>query len=173
MALCKCFWNAFHRKLNDNGPTVSRIFTKSTPPFFLVAEYLYPFSRWNTIASSKREEKEKGAKETEATSKIRGKWNTANHSFYKAIRVVCFETMLGINPIGIDLVIGSLPLYACSSELSVAYGDVLLQLQSYWLPITSVSGAYSRRSYLTRVAFESAKKANVQIANSTVSAVSL
>lgn len=109
----------FHRKLNDNGLTVSRIFTKSTSVLSHsgIPLSLHPPLKYN----SKREEKERGAKETEVTSKIRGKWNTASRSFYKAIRarVVHLETMLGINPIGIDLMIGDLPLYACSSELSL------------------------------------------------------
>lgn len=36
------------------------------------------------MANSKR--KERGTKEIEVTSKIHGKWNTASHSFYKAVR---------------------------------------------------------------------------------------
>lgn len=106
-----------------------RAFLQNPPPFFLVAEYPYlplpppPLPRLSLKCNSKREEKERGTKETGTTSKIRGKWNTASHSFYKAVRarVVCLETMLGINPIGIDLVIEGLPLYACSSELSPAH----------------------------------------------------
>lgn len=142
--------SAFHRKLNDNGPTVSRIFTKSTSVLSRSGISISPSLSLPLLSCNSKLE----AKETETTSKIRGKWNAASYSFYKAIRagVVCLETMLGINPIGIDLVIEGLPLYACSSELSPAHGCNYWQLQGYWLPIMCVSGAYGR-SYLTRVAF--------------------
>jgi len=126
-----------------------RAFLQNPPPFFLIAEY--PYLSSPAIVNS-------NAKETE-TSKIRGKWNAASYSFYKAIRarMVCLETMLGINPIGIDLVIEGLPLYACSSELSPTHGCNYWQLQGYWLPIMCVSGAYGW-SYLTRVTFRISQK---------------
>jgi len=138
-----------------------RAFLQNPPPFFLVAEYPY-LPLLPLKCNSKLEARgERGTKGTETTSKIREKWNTASHSFYKAIRtrVVCLETMLGINPIGIDLVIEGLPLYVCSSELSLAHGCSCILLQGYRLPITNASGAYGRRSYLTRIAFR-IKKAN-------------
>lgn len=134
---------------------MSRIFTKSTSVLSRSGIPLPFLLKCNSQLEARGRKKEERRRQ-----KRRQKY--AENGTLRAIlfikpcwdaRVVCLETILGINPIGIDLVIGSLPLYACSSELFPTHGCATTATSLSITDHERERCVCGRRSYLTRVAF--------------------